>query len=195
MNIHAAASLNRRINMVSGVTGPASEYTQTNSWADPDHQIFSNSRASNQVFSEPANTSLTTVYSKARAAAAMQPAVATLKGFRSGGSRCDREGIPDSSRSERNALMLNSLWFIVPIILIVAIVILFMAFITWLTHTLDGYPMSLIQNGDRGPGVIPHSDPAGRRIAYRIFPSGGRRTSEGRRDDRGPFTESSPERQ
>jgi hypothetical protein len=91
--------------------------------------------------------------------------------------------------------MFNSLWFIVPIILIVAIVILFMAFITWLAHTLDGYPMSLIQNGDRGPGAMLHSDPAGRRIAYRTFPSDRGRTSGGRRDDRGPFTESSPERQ
>jgi hypothetical protein len=79
MNIHAAASLDRRVNKVPGVTEPASEYTQTNPRADPDHQIFSNSRVSNQVFSEPANTSLTTVYSKARAAAAVQPVGPTLK--------------------------------------------------------------------------------------------------------------------
>jgi hypothetical protein len=90
--------------------------------------------------------------------------------------------------------MFNSLWFIVPIILIVATVILFMAFITWLARTLDGYPMSLIQNGDRGPGVIDHGDPAGRRVAYRTFPSDAGRTSGGRRDDRGPFTTSSRER-
>jgi hypothetical protein len=50
--------------------------------------------------------------------------------------------------------MFNSLWFIVPIILIVAIVILFTAFIAWLARTLDGYPMSLIQNGDRGPRPV-----------------------------------------
>jgi hypothetical protein len=90
--------------------------------------------------------------------------------------------------------MFNSLWFIVPIILIVAIVILFMAFTTWLARTLDGYPMSLIQNGDRGPDAIRHGDPAGRRIAYRTFSSDGGRPSAGSRDDRGPFTKSSRER-
>ena len=50
--------------------------------------------------------------------------------------------------------MFFSPWFIV---LFVTLFVLFMAFITWLAHSLEGYPMFLIQNADRGTGVVPLS--------------------------------------
>jgi hypothetical protein len=53
--------------------------------------------------------------------------------------------------------MLFSPWFIVPVVLFAILFVLFMAFIMWLAHTLEGYPMFLIQNQDRDIGVVSRS--------------------------------------
>jgi hypothetical protein len=53
--------------------------------------------------------------------------------------------------------MVFSPWFIVEVVLFAILFVLFMAFIMWLAHTLEGYPMFLIQNQDRGTGVVPRS--------------------------------------
>jgi hypothetical protein len=57
--------------------------------------------------------------------------------------------------------MLLSPWFIVPFVLFAIVLVLFMAFVSWLNHTLEGYPMFLIQNQDRDTGMVPHSSRAG----------------------------------
>jgi hypothetical protein len=53
--------------------------------------------------------------------------------------------------------MFFSAWFIVTVVLFITLFVLFMAFIKWLAHSLEGYPMSLIQNADRGTGAAPLS--------------------------------------
>ena len=58
------------------------------------------------------------------------------------------------SRSERNHLVFFSLWFIVPVILFPILFVLFMAFFMWLAHSLEGYPVFLIQNQDRDVGIV-----------------------------------------
>jgi len=47
--------------------------------------------------------------------------------------------------------MLFSAWIIVPIALFISLLVLFLAFITWLAHGLEGYPMLLLQQGTHGP--------------------------------------------
>jgi hypothetical protein len=48
--------------------------------------------------------------------------------------------------------MFFSAWIIVPVVLFVTLSVLFMAFIKWLAHSLEGYPTFLLQNQD--PGTI-----------------------------------------
>jgi hypothetical protein len=53
--------------------------------------------------------------------------------------------------------MFFSVWFGVPFILFLTLFALYVTFIRWLAHTLEGYPMFLIQNGGRDDGVAPRS--------------------------------------
>jgi hypothetical protein len=53
--------------------------------------------------------------------------------------------------------MFFSPWFIVLAVLFVILLVLFMTFVVWLAHTLEGYPTLLIGNEDRGPVLAPHS--------------------------------------
>jgi hypothetical protein len=53
--------------------------------------------------------------------------------------------------------MLCPPWLVVPIVFFAILFVLFTAFTMWLSHTLEGYPMFLIQNQDRDTGVVPHS--------------------------------------
>jgi hypothetical protein len=53
--------------------------------------------------------------------------------------------------------MFFSPWFMVLAVLFVILLVLFMAFVIWLTHTLEGYPTLLIRNADRGSVLAPHS--------------------------------------
>jgi hypothetical protein len=53
--------------------------------------------------------------------------------------------------------MFFSPWFIVPVALFVTLIILFAALMIWLAHTLDGYPMFLMQNRERDIEVVPRS--------------------------------------
>jgi hypothetical protein len=48
-------------------------------------------------------------------------------------------------------------WLIVPLVLFISLIILFVAFMMWLVHTLEGYPMFLIQNRERNIGADPLS--------------------------------------
>jgi hypothetical protein len=59
------------------------------------------------------------------------------------------------SRVEGNHFMFFSPWVIVPATLFAILIILFAAFIIWLVHTLEGYPMFLIRNREREIGVDP----------------------------------------
>jgi hypothetical protein len=53
--------------------------------------------------------------------------------------------------------MLCSSWFVVPAVFFAILFVTFTAFTMWLSHTLEGYPMFLIQNQDRDTGVVPRS--------------------------------------
>jgi hypothetical protein len=48
-------------------------------------------------------------------------------------------------------------WFIVSLVLFGILCILFVAFITWLAHSLEGYPMFLMLNADRDISSVPLS--------------------------------------
>jgi hypothetical protein len=53
--------------------------------------------------------------------------------------------------------MFFSSWFIVAVVLFVILFALFMAFITWLVHSLEGYPAFAIRNANRRTSVVPAS--------------------------------------